>query len=211
MSRGWIIGIVGLAIIGSSNLHGWAQEGRPKNSVGLSFSERLATLRETFRLEKQSAKKPQNASQGSERKANTAGTSAQANGSDSRYRRNTQASKKRVGGISGGKLFNREGRYPSPPGGTNPSEADRPREETKKTIQVASAEDSMTKRKSSRRSKTTKQAAFDVHEALVGSDSSISDFGSRSQRDKGRFAPFVAKIGSGRESRRLGQPTGTRC
>ncbi|NOY30249.1 MAG: hypothetical protein GXP28_08740 [Planctomycetes bacterium] len=181
MSRGWIIGIVCLAVVGSSNLIGWAQEGRPQNSGGLSFSERLTALRETFRREKQekqSARRLQNVAQDSERKAKPLGTSAQAHGPDTRYRRNTTASKKRVGGVLGGKAFSRQGHYPSPRGDTNPTEAALSSE----IIQVATDEESPSTRKSSktkrktkkkptRRSPAAKQGMFDVHEALVGNAS----------------------------------------
>jgi len=173
MSRGWIIGIVCLAISGSSSLSGWAQEGRPKNAVGLSFSERLTALRKTFRLEKQVVKKPQNAPHSGKRKTNT--TSARANGVDARYRRNQIASKKRVGSVSGGKaLVSQQGRYPSSEDGSNNVEVPLPREAPEKGIQLATVEDASSlpknKKKASRRLKAAKQGAFDVHEALVGNE-----------------------------------------
>ncbi len=165
MSRGWIIGIVCLAISGSSSLHGLAQEGRPKSSAGLSFNERLTALRETFRREKQSARKPQNAPQSRERKTN--------HGPDTRYRRNTAASKKRVGGVSSGKALSRQSRYPSRSGDTNPPEGRLAPEDAKEILQVAAVEEtaSTSFRKSTRRFKTAKQGAFDVHEALIGNAS----------------------------------------
>ncbi|MCA9232538.1 MAG: hypothetical protein KDA57_17950 [Planctomycetales bacterium] len=52
MPRGWILGIVCLAAVGNLGQVSWAQEGRPQSSPGMSFSERLAALRDTFRREK---------------------------------------------------------------------------------------------------------------------------------------------------------------
>lgn len=56
MSRGWIIGIVSLTIVGNSMLEVRAQEGPSQGSTGMSFGERLSSLRETFSRE-QSAQK----------------------------------------------------------------------------------------------------------------------------------------------------------
>ncbi len=58
MSRGWIIGIVSLTIVGSSILEARAQEGPSQGSTGISFSERLSSLRETFSREQSAQKIP---------------------------------------------------------------------------------------------------------------------------------------------------------
>lgn len=89
MSRGWIIGIVCLAISGSSISNCLAQDGRPNKSGSLSFTQRLAALRKTFKREKPSTGNPRNTSQANRQVAYT-----QAPRSTSQAPRSTPSSKR---------------------------------------------------------------------------------------------------------------------